>query len=445
MHTSHRHSDESIIRLRNAHSCGKTLLELEEINPLHLTPSAQVDYLAALQKMQSYIQYLVDNATLAISGTEEKIAQSLWDGADDPAREEVAAALRMSVGNAQVRIDVARTLANSLPHTCEALKYGEISPDHARFIAQDLDSAIRAGFSKEAIEDIELAVISFAESHTPRQVSNRVRYLIAQHDPEVFAEKVSEELNHRRVEFFEAQNGMMEIHIFVNSLEGQAFKLAVEAAVRRGRSRHSKPSEVLPVEGASPLDIERSIDQRRADAVVEMATHFLASLDGDYEPQGIKTSVNVTIDLDSLLGLKNNPAKLDDGSVIPPFLVREMSNDSQWRRFVTEPLTGELLDLGRETYIPNQALRNYIIARDTVCRFPGCRQPARIGDIDHVKSWDTGGETKPSNLVTLCRRHHVLKTHNDWKLAVESDGTCRWTSPTGKIYRVKPPPINSVA
>lgn len=442
MATSQAHTDENISRLRSVNSSGKVLVELEIINPDRLTPSAQVDFLSALQKMQSYVQHLVDRATLAISGTEAKIAQSLWEGADDPAREEVASALRMSVGNAQVRIDVARTIATSLPHTYEALKYGEISPEHARFIAQDLSGAIRAGFNPSELEKIELAVISFAENHTPRQVSNRARYLIAQHDPEVFAEKVSEELQHRRVEFFEEQNGMMEIHIFVNSVEGQAIKLAIEAAVRKS---DVSATENLPIIGATPIEVARGIDQRRADAVVEMATHFLSAIDGEYEPQGIKTTVNVTVDLDTLVGLQNNPAKLDDGTVIPPFIVRELARDAKWRRFVTEPLTGELLDLGRETYVPNQALRNFIISRDRTCRFPGCRQPARIGDIDHVQSWDTGGETKPENLVALCRRHHVLKTHNNWKLELDSDGACMWTSPAGKIYRVKPPPIDEVA
>ena len=447
MHTSQLYSDENILNLRNSRACGKILTEIENIDPTRLSASAQVDLLSTLQKLQSFLQHLVDQVTVAISGTEEKIAQSLWDGADDPAREEVAAALRMSVGNAQVRIDVARTLATSLPHTQEALKYGEISPEHARFIAQDLDSAIRSGFDPKDIEEIELAVLSFAEHHTPRQVSNRVRYLIAQHNPELFAEKVSEELQHRRVEFFEEKNGMMEIHIFVNSVEGQAIKQAIEAGARMKSAREvsSRESERIPVSGATQVEIDRRIDNRRADAAVEIATHFLSAIDGEYVPQGIKTTVNVTVDLETLLGLQNNPAKLDDGTVIPAFLVRELSNDSQWKRFVTEPLTGELLDLGRESYVPNQALRNFIISRDKTCRFPGCRQPSRIGDIDHVKSWDTGGETNPENLVSLCRRHHVLKTHNNWQLKLDSEGACIWTSPTGKIYRVKPPPINSVA
>ena len=115
--------------------------------------------------------------------------------------------------------------------------------------------------------------------------------------------------------------------------------------------------------------------------------------------------------------------------------------DAKWRRFITEPVSGVLLDYGRFTYEPPQALVDFLLARDRTCRFPGCRQPARTADIDHAQPWEEGGHTSLENLGLLCRRHHRLKTHGNWRLESHPDGSCEWTSPAGKKYSVPARPI----
>jgi hypothetical protein len=50
------------------------------------------------------------------------------------------------------------------------------------------------------------------------------------------------------------------------------------------------------------------------------------------------------------------------------------------------------------------------------------------------------GQTHPGNLAPLCRSHHRAKTHSDWQYQRLPDGSYRWTSPTGRIYAVLPPP-----
>jgi hypothetical protein len=44
--------------------------------------------------------------------------------------------------------------------------------------------------------------------------------------------------------------------------------------------------------------------------------------------------------------------------------------------------------------------------RDRGCRVPGCGN--RHVDVHHIVPWADGGLTDPSNLVSLCRRHHRL-------------------------------------
>ena len=136
----------------------------------------------------------------------------------------------------------------------------------------------------------------------------------------------------------------------------------------------------------------------------------------------------------TLMGLAENPGELAGYGPIPASVAREFAADARWKRFVTDPLTGNLLDFGREHYEPPQALKDFLIARDRTCRFPGCRRSAILADLDHAESWRSGGETSPENLGALCRRHHKMKTHHGWRLESFADGSCIWRSPFGKEF-----------
>jgi hypothetical protein len=186
-------------------------------------------------------------------------------------------------------------------------------------------------------------------------------------------------------------------------------------------------------------------DNKRADALTAILSSALAENVDEVRPHRRPVTVNVTIDLPTLLGLAENPGQLSGYGAIPASVARELASDATWKRFITDPQTGNLLDYGREKYEPPQALVDFLLARDRTCRFPGCRQPASRTDIDHAESWESGGETTPENLGLLCRRHHRLKTHGKWSLISNADGSCNWTSPVGKNYFVPARPINETA
>jgi hypothetical protein len=89
-------------------------------------------------------------------------------------------------------------------------------------------------------------------------------------------------------------------------------------------------------------------------------------------------------------------------------------------------------------YRPPPRLKEYIAARDLTCRFPRCRQPAWRGDLDHTIPYDDGGLTCRCNLGGLCRTHHILKHHPDWKLRQIAPGIFAWTTPAGRTYTANP-------
>jgi hypothetical protein len=86
------------------------------------------------------------------------------------------------------------------------------------------------------------------------------------------------------------------------------------------------------------------------------------------------------------------------------------------------------------SYRPPLTIRDLIEARDQTCRFPGCRQPAWRGDLDHTMAFHQGGLTCPCNLGPLCRRHHQLKQQQGWTLVQTRPGTFHWHTPAGRIH-----------
>jgi hypothetical protein len=288
--------------------------------------------------------------------------------------------------------------------------------------------------------------------------------MVAKLEPVEFEMVVAEAVQCRRVTFSSQPHGMAQILAFLPAAEAQTVWLAIDklarankyssdrqatasssdrtASDRTSRVHHSLaelPSFIS--EHVEPL----SLDQLRADALSMIAEQFLSQSVEENLAHGRPVTLNLTLDLPTFLGMKENPGILAGYGEIPASTARLLATDAKWRRFITDPITGNLLDYGRTTYEPPQPLVDFIVARDRRCRFPGCRQPARVCDIDHAIPWEDGGETTKANLGLLCRRHHRMKTHGGWNLESFEDGSCEWTSPEGKKFKIEPRPIGEVA
>jgi hypothetical protein len=443
----------------------KTLGELIAIDPQELSPGARIDYLAALERQSSWLQAAMQRAIVAVAGISEGKSDGPFTGVDEAEREDVSSALRLSAGTAQMRIDVARTLVNHLPNTCSALATGELSAAHATVIAKETAAAIRDGLSEFAIFSIEEKAIAHAEFHTPSQVAQQVRSAIAKFAPATFEEVVEKARDSRRVSCYNDVDGMSTVVAILPAADAQTVMKAIEAFIIKGSLEWDITNDLntsgTPVAGSKNSESRitgsknsdpritgsknsdpRSADMKRADALTAIAGFALAASSEDVALHRRPITVNVTIDLPTLLGLSENPGQLAGYGAIPASVARTLASDGKWKRFITDPQTGALLDYGRETYQPPQALIDFLIARDRTCRFPGCRRSAALSDLDHAQSWEEGGTTSLDNLGALCRRHHLLKTHGGWGIESRADGSCTWTSPLGKIYQT---PARSIA
>ncbi len=424
-------SSAEVADLLTALPCAQTMLALEKIDPFTLSPSDRIDYLTALERQDGWLYALKQRAITAVAGFTPSIGGGQLAGVDEVEREDISTALRLAPATAQSRIDIARTLVNNLPQTCSALATGDISSAHATVIARETALAIRDGAPESTILHIEERALAYAEFHTPGQVANLVRTQIAKLAPEEFEETVQKAQSLRRVSCYNDADGMSTVVAILPAADAQIVINSIDAFILR--------QEQLGAEGKNN---QRTADQKRADALTAICATVLSDLSATVASHRRPLTVNVTIDLPTLLGLAENPGQLAGYGAIPASVARQLASDANWKRFITEPQSGNLLDFGRESYQPPQALKDFLIARDRTCRFPGCRRSALLSDLDHAQSWGEGGVTSPDNIGALCRRHHRLKTHDGWQIESFPDGSCAWTSPLGKRFFTPARPVD---
>lgn len=164
------------------------------------------------------------------------------------------------------------------------------------------------------------------------------------------------------------------------------------------------------------------------------------------------TTVHVTVALSTLLGQDDAPGDLHGFGPIDADQTRDLAfaADATWRRLVTDPLSGAVLDVGRTRYRPPAPLAAHIRARDRRCARPGCDVAAERCDLDHTIEFHgrastppgtdppAPGSTSADNLGPLCRRDHRLKSGAGFVLRQPEPGVFEWLTPTGHRYRLRP-------
>ena len=334
------------------------------------------------------------------------------------AREEVGCALRLAPGTAADRLAIAGTLCDRLPATLHALEAGVISYWHARALAE---AAVRVDPVSAA--RLEQAVLPEAGEQSVGAFRTAVAKAVLALDPAPAEQRHHRALADRCVRHTPADDGMATLWALLPAEGAAALMQAVDALA-----------------SVTSADDPRTVDQRRADALVDLGVAAL------HEPalpraQGLRPHVQVTISLSTLLGLDEHPAELAGHGAIPAELARRIAADptGSWRRLVLDPVHHRLLDYGRRSYRPPADLARFVIARDQHCAFPQCQRNAARCDLDHQIRYADGGATSAANLAPLCPRHHAVKDDGGWQVTRQPDGDYHWTSPTGRTYTTSPP------
>jgi hypothetical protein len=337
-------------------------------------------------------------------------------------QEEISLALQVPLRTAQAKLAQAATLVSELPATLAAVADGKLSAAHANVLAEAVwrlpaDPALPA-----ALEQAVLPPVLAAGCVTVPQLKRRVRRAVLAIDPSTAEQRHQRALSERRVEYHPAEDGMASLTALLPAPEAQLIYTRLTAAT-----------------GLLPAEDTRTLGQRRADLFVEAMLSGLP-LDALPSVQGRRPAIQVTVAADTLLGLDDQPGHLTGYGPVTAHTARRLAADSSgtWRRLLTDPDTGALLDISAHRYRPPQRLRDYLAARDDVCAFPTCQQPGYRCEPDHTVPFDQGGPTRRDNLALTCRRHNKAKAGTGWSYQHNLDGTFTWTTYTGHQYTGPP-------
>lgn len=295
------------------------------------------------------------------------------------------------------------------PRVWQALAIGEVDLTRARIVASGL-----AEVPDPHREDLELKALAYAAEHTAYLTRRYVTRLLVDFNPQLAQDererKRKKAWDDRHIGVFARNDGMADIYGCLPTGTAMLMMDALDETARK-------------------YDDDRTMDQKRVDALAQILQEIVH----------LDIHVDVVIPADTLAGLQDGGASVEGFGPVDAEFARglALSEDARWRRLISDPVTGRLLDLSTTAYRIPDAIKRGVRARDRVCRFPGCAAQARHTDTDHVVPWPQGA-TEVANLAASCRHHHRVKTHSGWTVEMDDEAVLTWISPLGSRHRSEP-------
>jgi hypothetical protein len=363
-------------------------------------------------------------------------------GEPDLADCEIGAALRTSSRGGQVILATARALAR-MPATAAAFAAAELTFGHMLQLVDRTD-----GLTAEETARVEALALPKAARQGVAEFGQTVRRAIARVNPDHLKKKEREARTRTGVDVSHGEDGHATIHAQGPSLGASKIDAWLDAASRTAKAAGDTRS-LSALRWAALVDgAETYLDTHSHTAPAPAgAKGAPASGPADRPARGTgptshgrAVTINLTMDLPTYLGLTEHPGEiLGTGALIPADVIRALFADNPtFRRLITDPMTGHLLDYGRSTYRLPADLAAHNIARDITSTAPGATVPAARCDQDHQPAWTDGGRTDPDHTASVNRHWHRAKTLGGWTVTQNPDHTWTWTSPAGLQHTTEP-------
>jgi hypothetical protein len=392
---------------------GAQLSRIEQLDVATASDEMLATAIQTLDHMGNHVDGLRLAMIAALAGPEPTIA-STFGGDWTP--HEVAMAMRISLPAADRQVALARHLAGTLTQTMTALQAGRVSLRQT----QALHEATVA-LSDDAARQVEARVLPRADEQDISGFRRSLRRAVAAVDPE-WNDKAEQTRREPRIDLIRGDDGMSDLYVHADTETIAAIHAALHEYADRARTGLGGTAASRMVTGLLSWASGSTMSGTRQGG------------------RGRATTVNVLVDLPTLLGLRDHPGEVIGYGPIPARAVRALlAEGAPLRRLVTDPLTGALLDYGRSTYVVPKPLARYLVAAHQHSRGPHSSVPAARCDLDHRDPWSQGGPTDRDNMTPLDRRWHRARTHAGYRYETGRDGVITWTSPHGLTAKSHPP------
>lgn len=292
-----------------------------------------------------------------------------------------------------------------LPLTSHALETGVLP----------IDKVVE--LTRFATPAMERKLIGWAKRVTPGAVRAR-----ADEETRPSLSDVQADETERSLSWIRHESGY-KIEAGLTHVDGDAFIAAIDNLARE------LPD--LPIGDNMHVDPNRSLEQRRADALV-----LLCSQGNGGAKSAARPTVVVHAPLEAMTTARKN-AISHVGTVLHPTTAQRLACEGHIDVVLYDH--DRVVDMGRSSREPSPQLRRQVLKRDSnTCQYPGCGQKVFL-KIHHTDPWVPRGETNLDKLVTLCHTHHKLVHEQGWSVMLV-DGMPKWFTPSGREFEIGPAP-----
>ena len=479
---------------------GALAAALEGTRPEAMSPMALIELMKAADRLIGWGEAIKTSATASFvrqrrAEHRESPRPTQVDSKGrpvDPERSwngEIALALGLSPNTVGRRVETALRLTSTLSATHTGLRCGALTWGKALAISEATSS-----LPDEAARAVEAHVLKRAAKQTHRNLLESLRRQVAKRTTVQAAGDHCAAVAERTCRVVPLANGMAGLWIVHSADKVQRMWVTIQAMATlakrgtptpdpgppdadspgQGNSEHhefpvrqgnSTPRDEAAPRGAAvqedggagrgvadgvvladalttqgPKD-NRSAEQRRADVAADLFEHILRNgLDwlGRRLPDQHRRRphIEVVVPASTLLGLDDDPAELTGYGPIPADMARRIAADGTWRRLLTDPANGAVLEASTTRHDPGALVTETLLARHPVCAWPGCNRTSRECDRDHLTPFARSGRTSLSGMAPYCEYHHVVKDTRAWGWTTTShpDGSITLTTPTGHRY-----------
>ena len=280
-----------------------------------------------------------------------------------------------------------------MPAAMQAMRSGQIGFAHVTSMAR---TACEVGGAFD-----ENKLLPLAREHSPGKFFHKCVHYRHSVDAAGYNRDQEQLAEERGLRLNTAQDGCLLISGLLDPVGGAAVRTALE-----------------PLARSSGAHDDRTLEQRNADALVELASG------------GKPASVQVTATLETLAGLPGAAAgEIEGAAPVSSATVQRMACDAAVTRVLLSQ-ESMVIDVGRSKRVVDGALRKALAIRDKNCQWPDCERPASWCDGHHLVHWIHGGETNLENCVLLCKRHHRMVHEGGWQMIKTEDGEVVVVAPT---------------
>ncbi len=307
----------------------------------------------------------------------------------------IATRCRVPRGAARKRARLGRTLRH-LPRCAEAWREGRIGADQARAIA----AARRHRTEASMARDEEMLVAQASEMGF-EDFYRALSYWKQLADPEG-ADAAEEDRKAARNVYLEAS--------FTGMWLGQMTLDPISGSIVSGEL-HRLEHELFEADcaeakerlGRTPRidELARDGGQRRADALVEMATRSSTAPADGIRPAPL---FSVLVGYEALHG---RICELENGTVVAPSSLQPWMDSAYFERAIFS--LGTRVDVSVRARLFTGGTRRAIELRDRICTHPYCYEPAETCEADHIEPYAVGGPTTQENGRLLCGFHNRLR------------------------------------